>query len=1463
MSSSSPRIIIYNTTPVDSFNLPLQAPTSGVEVTPVCAAQKDSTTCTSGTIIGVKKFVYSANRTLSGTSANWKFWFNGTMGSGAAAGRSALISNISSPPPYTTTGLIATLDNRGGPNSSATYTTIPTPFFCVNKPANYNPGAVDPNNDSLAFGLVAGLDAVSGIAATVTYNAGYSATAPIKATAGTFSFGRTTGQLSFTPSITQRSLVVERDSEYRHDTLVGTSMREMVVVVLNCNNPPPVGKISAASAGTIIDSTDYKVCQSADSIYFSVNPTSADSAKMTISVAGLPAGSTYTITNNGTKVPKGVFAWKVKGVNPGTYTFFLTFQDSACPLSSKQTQAYSVIILGNPGMFYSLQSAATCVKKAVFQISPTGGSPWVYKVLQGSTTVHSVSSVTSTITDSLSPGTYTFRIINADSCFRDTSITIDDPPKIYPTVSFVLPTCVGGSDGSITITGANGVSPYQYALGSGGFSSTNTFTGLSAGTYLFHVIDANSCTKDTSVVLPDPVPIKANVTFAKPPCNHFNNGAIYITAYNSVGPYQYALGLGAYTGTGTFTGLYSGSYIVHIKNGLGCIKDTIVVVPDSLKISASLALTNILCNSDSTGVITITASGAYGPPYTYFLNSGTPGSSNTFTTLKAGTYSVHVRDSEQCYFDTTVALTEPTLLVKSHSITNVDCYGNATGSIAESPTGGTSPYTYNKNGGVFVSSPVFSGLTAGTYIIGIKDNNGCIKYDTMVVTQPNLLTIASLTLVMPNCNGSSDGSYTLTPAGGTTPYSYAADGGTFGASSTLSGLAAGAHTLHIKDANDCTKDTNVTLAQPAPIVPTAVVTKSICKTLGNGKVVLTATGGTSPYTYAQGVGTYSASGTFSPLVAGTYTFHIKDAHSCIKDTIITIADSFRISETSVIIDANCYNEFSGIVVVTPAGGTSIYTYALGAGPYQTNDSLKNIHAGTYTVHVKDNNGCINDTTVTVGQPTNIIPAVAIVIPNCFGFSDGTITLTATGGTAGYTYARGAGAFVTTTLFTGIPAGAITMHVKDAHGCPHDTAFTVTQPTPLVYDSLKLSNVKCFGDSSGFVTVYANGATPPYKYAANVSAYQTTSVLTNLKVGVQAIHVKDKNGCQKDTSVALIQPTQLYLKVDSLLNPTCEKYKDGYLHVQGTGGTPSYTFAINTNAFDTGRAYPGLPEAPYALHIKDANGCIHDTSVTLVGYPHIIVNNVSVQNVSCFSLRNGAITLNITGGVQPLKYQIVGDLYPPKYLFDTSAYSAVSAWDSLIAGEYIVVTTDSKNCQKDTTVDVAQPDKLLLNAVATPNECVGPDTSGIVKIEVAGGTAPYKYLWSTNPPETQPRVSHLQNGRYMIWVNDANNCYDSVITNVVYDDCCKPYVPSAFTPNGDGLNDLFRVRFKGDMTLLDLSVYNRFGTRVYHTVYIDQGWDGKWNGVDQEIGSYFYLIKALCGNKGDHQIEMKGDVTLIR
>ena len=1449
LSGATPTVTIYNTgTQTQSFLLHQDGPP--LEVTPVCPSQINNTACktTNTTIPGVMRFIYDANVNLGGTSANWLFRFNGDMGNNSFSGRSNSITNVTS---GTIMALEATLDNTSAPNSSPVYTTIPTPFFCINKPANYNPGAVDPDNDSLTFSLVPGLQQ-SPPGGTVSYVNPYTATEPLQATAGTFSFSASTGQLSFTPDAVQKSLVVGQVNEYRNGLLVGTSMREMTFVVIgSCNNNPPGGIISNPSTGSVItnNSTQISICASQGTLTFSINPTDLDGNNITVTSAGLPTGASFVINGSGTSTPTAVFSWSVLNVTPGSYNFFVTYTDDGCPLSSKQTLAYTIVVNASPKLLFTQTTLATCTKKAIYTVTPsTAPSPYTIKVIQAGNAIKTNTNVTGTITDSLAPGTYTIRVINPTGCLHDTVVTIAPPPVINATTTTIAPSCPGMADGSASISASGGLAPFTYAIGAGTYGTATTFSNLAAGTYTLHVKDANLCVKDEVVVVPPGTPVLVHVSIKRPTCNHFSNGAVTLTGYNNTAPYSYAMAAGAYSSTNTFSNLAAGSYLFHIKSAGNCIKDTTIAITDSLKITATLPITNVVCNGDGNGSITVNATGGVAP-YSYALGAGAASNVNTFSNLGPGTYAIHIKDTLLCFLDTTATITQPAVLTLTAVGTNVACFNTSTGSIALTAAGGTMPYAYRLNTGAYVTSSTFSNLTAGTYSLTVKDAHNCTATSTVTITQPTAIT-ETLTAVPPTCNGAANGSVTVATAGGTPPYTYAVGAGAYG-NSNVTTTVAGTITVHVKDANGCIKDTTFTLGQPPAIAVTAAVVKPICSTLANGSVTLSASGGTGSFTYAQGAGSYSNSNAFSPLAAGTYTFHVKDANACIKDTVITLTDSLVITAATQVTDATCNGTANGAITLTPGGGIPAYTYAQGTGSYGSNPTFTSLIAGTYTLHVKDANGCITDVSATIAQPSVIVPTVSIVRPFCYEQNNGVITLTAAGGTPGYTFAIGSGTYSTSGVFDTISATTYVLHVQDANGCQHDTTVTITQPPSLQIDSLPLSNVKCFGGTSGFATAYAEGGTLPYTYASDAGAFQSNNLLTGLNAGAHIIHIKDANGCAVDSTITLIQPDQLLIDSATLKMPTCEGFTDGAATLYGTGGTPAYTFSADGVIYAVNATFSNIGEGAHPFYIQDVNNCVYDTTITFTGYPHIIITSGIGNSVSCHNDSDGSITVMVTGGVQPLTYTL------------GATTTSSNTFDSLLPGNYPIIITDSKGCLKDTSITVGNPDVLAATIQATPNDCIGYDNSGQLQAIVTGGTQPYIYAWNTAPGIDTPQLTGLANGRYILSVTDAHHCATNATNDVVYDDCCKPYIPDAFTPNGDGRNDRFRILFKGDAKLLNLSVFDRYGERVFYTFNIEEGWDGTFRGKPMDMGTYFYQVKLICGNKGDNVVEYKGDVTLIR
>lgn len=1291
-STSGAQLFTYNgNTQVRTDTLILQNPTAGIEVTPVCPAQENNTSCKNplSSIPGVKKFVYMKTITLSTTSANWRFRFTGNMINSVSAGRSGGITNI--PNNGQIMVLEATLNNQSGGNSSPVYTTIPTPFFCINRSAGYNPGAVDANNDSLVYSLVAGLTTTG----TVSYTTGYSATSPLSATTGTFSASSSTGQINFTPNLVQKSLVVHKVSEYKNGVLVGTSMREMTFVVLpTCTNNAPGGKIVNNNMGVIDNSgTIIKACQSGGQLTFNINTTDADNDTINASYTGLPTGASLNITNNVTKAPNGSFSWNLSNVAVGSYTFYLTYLDKGCPLVAKQTIAYTIEVLPSP---------------------------------------------TATITKT--------------------------PPL-----------CYGGATGTVTLSGKGGTSPYTYALGSGTFSSTATFTGLSATTYALYIKDNFGCLGDTNVTIIDPSPVK------------FDN------------------------------------------------------------IQTSPAL----CNNTATGQATVAGTGGTSP-YTYALGNGTFSSTTTFTGLSATKHTFHVKDNNGCVSDTSIDITEPSpVKFGSIQLSPTLCNNTATGKAVVSGTGGTSPYTYAVGSGSFTSGTTITGLSATTHILRIKDNNGCLADTSIIITEPAPVSFSNMQITGAICHNSSTGMVVLTGTGGTNPYTYTVANGTYDTVRTFTGLPAGQHTFSVRDKNDCQKDSAVTVGQASRIKPLVAIKRTTCTPLNNGSVTMGATGGTPSYTFAIGTGSYSAQATFNSLTRSTYILHVKDKNNCVVDTTITVTDSLQLNISDNITDAQCFDSSSGSATFTVNGGVSPYSYALGPGTYTTNATFSGLGAGTYSIRVRDNIGCTANSTFTVNEPDPLVPLLALTMPACKGNNNGIISVNATGGTPAYQQALNNGTFSPAGSLTGLATGVYIVSVKDSKGCRADTTVTLKEPDGLTLKVIP-KNPPCYGEPGGSVQVQGFGGTLPYTYSADARPFTAFSNITGLAAGTRRITIRDRNNCLADTTLTLTEPPQMEITSVTTKDPTCEGFADGSVTISGQGGVPPYMYAANNGPFGTGNELKGLKEGNHTISMADAKNCIIDTSVLLTGLPHIIYDDVIAKPVSCFGLTDGTISITASGGIQPLTYKI-----------GNGNTTANPEFTGLKPGNYIFTITDAAGCLKDSMATITSPEKIVLETSARPNDCEGLDNGGSIEVIAKGGTPAYSYAWSTEPEQNGNIISGMANGTYRVTVSDANNCTDSAFATIKYDNCCLLFIPDAFTPNNDGLNDLARIKVKGEFRLRNFSIYNRFGERVFETNNMDSGWDGMYKASLQDIGTYNYYVRGICGYAGKEEVMYKGTILLIR
>ncbi|MBN9386397.1 MAG: SprB repeat-containing protein, partial [Chitinophagaceae bacterium] len=547
----------------------------------------------------------------------------------------------------------------------------------------------------------------------------------------------------------------------------------------------------------------------------------------------------------------------------------------------------------------------------------------------------------------LAAGSYTVTVTDAKGCAATATITITQPTSLSATTAITNVSCNGGSNGSVVITPAGGTGPYTI---------TPAQTGLAAGNYTFTVKDANGCSISMPVTITQPTPITATTAITNVSCNGGSNGSVVITPSGGTDPY---------TITPAQTGLAAGNYTFTITDANGCSINVPVTINEPSPITATTAVTNVSCNGGSNGAVVITPSGGTGP-YTI-----TPAQ----TGLAAGNYTFTVKDANGCSINVPITINEPSPITATTAVTNVSCNGGSNGSVVITPSGGTGPYTI---------TPAQTGLAAGNYTFTVKDANGCSINVPVIITEPSLIT-ATTAITNVSCNGGNNGSVVITPSGGTGPYTI---------TPTQTGLTASNYTFTVTDANGCSINVPVTIAQPTPITTTSTTTNVACNGGSTGSATVTASGGTPPYSYSWNTTPVQTTATASGLAAGSYTVTVTDANGCTKTATVAISQPTTITATTAITNVSCNGGSNGAVVITPSGGT---------GPYTITPAQTGLTAGNYTFTITDANGCSINVPVIITQPSPITTASTTTDVACNGASTGTATVTASGGTPPYSY----------------------------------------------------------------------------------------------------------------------------------------------------------------------------------------------------------------------------------------------------------------------------------------------------------------------------------------------------------------------------------------------------------------------------------------------------------------------------
>jgi len=1050
----------------------------------------------------------------------------------------------------------------------------------------------------------------------------------------------------------------------------------------------------------------------------------------TITVSATGGTGAYTYSMDGTTYQaSNVFS----GLSAGNYTVYV--KDANDCVQSKS------VTITEPGVlsYTSSPQNPSCNgynNGKIDVVGVQGTGPYQFSIDGGAYT--STTSFTG-----LSANTYSIIVKDSKGCTYPNTITLTEPDAISLTLSGKNLKCNNDASGEVTATPSNGFVPYTYAINGGTFQSGNTFTGLNATTiYTITVKDVNNCTASSNISLTQPNALSLSATKTNANCFGATDGTLSGTASGGTTPYTYSLDNSTYQSSPNFSGLAANSYTVYVKDANNCSTITNQTITEPLAITPTVSTIPTLCNGDANGTITISATGGTGS-YTVKVNGGAPQALGTIGGLSAGTYSLEISDANLCSVITSATINQPNSLSASSTASNVLCFGDNTGTISVTANGGNSGYQYSINGGSYQASNSFTNLSSGTYTLTIKDAKNCSTQLTEIVEDGIQLDFTS-TSTPASC--SPDGTISITPSNGTSPYTYEISTSPGQqAANTFTSLASGTYTITLQDANLCTVDKAVSVGSVATVDLTAIGTNPSCFNVSDGNITATTTGGVPPYQYAIDGGTFSPTNTFSNLADGTYTITVKDNLNCTASSTVTITQPQDLSFTANNSNVQCTNGSDGVIIATASGGNGGYTYSLDDLTYTASNTFTGLTAGNYTVYVEDSKACKKTISYTLTEPTQISMSTSPINPSCNGTATGSISISATGGTPSYTYAINGGSYTPNPNFSGLGDGTYVLTVKDLNGCIQSSSQKLTEPLALSFTSTQ-NNISCFNGADGLIDISAQGGTPSYAYKINGNPFSPSGTFSNLSAGSYSILVEDGYGCQASNTITLSEPSAISATV-ATTDVLCYAESNGTITVTATGGTGTLMYALDGGTAQSSNQF-AVNAGTYLITVSDANGCSTDITSILVAEPKELLATNTTQDALCKGNNSGKITANANGGSLPYTYAL-----------DGATFVSTATFNNLNVGTYTITVKDANNCQTTTTGVIGEP--LPLQLTLTPSNYNGFNVScnggndGTLASSITGGTAPYTYDWSNG--ETTANIQDLYASIYILTVTDANDC----------------------------------------------------------------------------------------------------------
>ena len=914
--------------------------------------------------------------------------------------------------------------------------------------------------------------------------------------------------------------------------------------------------------------------------------------------------------------------------------------------------------------------------------------------------------------------------------------------------------------------------------------TTQTINNKPAGTYTVTATNPLGCSLFGEVTIDEPTLLTTNISKTDVTCNGGSDGVATASASGGTPPNSFNWNTGG--NAATVSGLSQGLYHVTVTDDNGCITVDSIVIDEPAPTTANInVVQNETCNGASDGSLSVAGSFS-----SYSWSNGQ--STQTITGLPAGTYSVTVTDANGCSAIGSEQIILEDTIPPSITTNNSTLSLSATGLLTISP-GDIATITDNCTvTNISVSQNNFSCSDTGTVIVTVTatDNNSNTTSEqisfNIIDDTPPTIQVQNATVLL---DAQGQGSISLADI----------DNGSSDncgiASSTLSqtnftcvNIGINTVTLTVTDVsgNVTAASAQVTVVDTIDRSLTLQINEVSCFGGNDGFVTVSDTAGIAPYTYnwSSGGSGNSAQG----LTSGTYFVTAINSNGCETQKSFTISEPSQLQSvvlTSTGVSCNGGND--GTATAVAQGGTAPYTFTW-SGSAGTGSMVTGLSQGTYTVTATDDNGCTSTSTVIIDEPTQLTAVISDTTNvSCFGANDGTATVSASGGTPGYSYVWSNNQGDPTAI--GLGSGSFGVTVTDANGCNVNVSATITEPAALDA-SLNTMHVSCNGGSDGTLEAVVSGGTSPYSY--NWSNGDTATTTDSLTSGLYLVTISDANGCNTVLSNFVNEPSALTASVNISSEITCNGEADGGAIVNAQGGTAPYSYAWSNG--DTLSEASAVDTGLLSITVTDNNGCQTSNSVVFTQPDSISILIDNIRNVSCFGYRDGGADAVATGGTFP-------------YAFTWSSGENFAKAERLSGGINELQVLDANGCLATAAVNVGQPEQI--------------DTSLIIEhqgalIANAEGEE-YSYIWwdcELNEPVPGATGRYFEpagNGTFALIINDGqcsdtSQCFNLDRVNVF--DRTKDAIGLNIYPNPN--MGQFNVRLTGsteenvEMTVMDMS-----------------------------------------------------------